>query len=153
MTDPTGYDKRDRDENSGLNFRQTIWGWFDKVQDGTMEYGKGTRYEARWDLLDSNRLTIKSGTFEAKTEGDTMDRDPIFESDPSTYYPPSWGIRYVKVPKWDYVLISDSFGYAGAAVRTQYKAGSTESTLYSRVYIGTIPLPGPFKQIDSSEQR
>ena len=36
MADPTDYDDRDRDENSGLHFRQTIWA-LEKIKDFEVE--------------------------------------------------------------------------------------------------------------------
>ncbi|UFJ40913.1 hypothetical protein LOK74_23485 [Brevibacillus humidisoli] len=134
VSDPTGYDDRDRDQNNGLNFRQTIWAWYDVYTHDFITYAKGTRYEARWDLLDSNRLTIKNGTFRAVADGFSPNNDRIEEESPSTYYPPDWGIRYVKTPKWDYVNVSGE-GWVGAEIITDYQAGSSSGKLRSVVQV------------------
>lgn len=134
VSDPTGYDDRDRDENKGLNFRQTIWAWYDIYTQDFITYAKATRYEARWDLLDGNRLTIKSGKFRAVADGFSPNNKRIDEESPSTYYPPSWGIRYVKTPKWDYVNVSGG-GWIGAEIITEYQAGSSSGKLRSSVEV------------------
>lgn len=141
VTDPSGYDQKDSDPNPGVNFRQTVWMWTSIIQEnGVDRWGKATRYEARWDLLDGTQLTIKSGEFNAKAYGKKQDGTVLNVSDPKTYYPPTWGQSYVKTPSWTYVRIDDQFGGFGARLKTPYTARSSTGTLYSVVSIGSITL-------------
>lgn len=134
--DPTDYDERDPRENPGSNFRQTIWAWYDTYTNSStlVKYAKATRYEARWDLLDSNRLTIKDGEFTSVADGFTPSNYRLAEKSPSNYYPPVWGKQYVKLPTWDYINISGG-GYVGGKLVTNYTAGSTSAKLQSTVRV------------------
>lgn len=129
------HDDMDPDMNPGRNFEQIIWVWIDKVDgDNLDKYVKATRYEAQWNLLDSNRLTIYSGLFNAAADGRTLSGKAINVDSPTTYTPPAWGRTYVKTPKWEHVNITGG-GIVGGEIVTKYKAGSSTSTLRSYVTV------------------
>ncbi|MBY0084906.1 hypothetical protein HP567_000920 [Brevibacillus sp. M2.1A] len=139
VSDPSDYDNRDQDSNPALNFQQTVWMWTSIIKENNIDvWGKATRYEARWDLLDRNGLTIKSGEFTAKAYGRSKSNGTTLNySDPKTYTPPAWGTNYVKKPTWDYVRIDDSYGVFGARLKTSYTARTSTGTLYSTVIVGS----------------
>ncbi|MBY0084907.1 hypothetical protein HP567_000915 [Brevibacillus sp. M2.1A] len=140
VSDPSGYDNRDQDSNPALNFQQTVWMWTSIIKENNIDvWGKATRYEARWDLLDKNGLTIKSGEFTAKATGNSKSTGKYMNySDPKTYFPPSWGQSYVKSPSWDYVRIDNQLGGFGARLKTSYTARTSTGTIYSTVSVGSI---------------
>ncbi|RNB60799.1 hypothetical protein AAFJ72_02140 [Brevibacillus gelatini] len=140
VSDPSDYDQRDRDNNSGLNFQQTVWMWTSIIkQNGIDMWGKATRYEARWDLLDRNGLTIQSGEFNAKAAGYSKSSGKLVSnSDPKLYTPPAWGQSYIKLLSWDYIRMDDNLGGFGARLKTSYTARSSTGTIYSTVSVGNI---------------
>ncbi|WP_411504310.1 hypothetical protein [Brevibacillus centrosporus] len=137
------YDARDQDSNPGINFTQTVWMWTSILKENNIDvWGKATRYEAKWELNDGNGLTIKGGEFNASANGRSKSTGKtIMSTDPTPYYPPSWGRTYVKLPTWDYIRIDDQYGAFGARVATAYTARSSSSTLYSTVVVGSGSLP------------
>lgn len=128
--------KEESGSNPAVNFTHTIKGWFTTKEIGADTYGKATRYEAIWKLNDGRQFSVQEGLFEASTDGKTPSGGSLTNKrDATSYYPPSWGQTYVKLPSWDFVNLT-GHGYAGGKVDTKFTAHGTSGRVITNVRVG-----------------